>query len=205
MKGKGTHDSLAESMAILISLLEAAGGVTGRSRLQSMVYILQYVIPELSVYKFKFPSSSPKSEDLVMDLSMLVASGLIEEGWKPLLLKEHLSPVFEYSTKESGTRFLQDFECLHKRTLLDKSFEPYVKAIAGSREPDLQRACLQLHRESKVTNLSPQALIKARRTGKKIPQLEKNELGDLLKSLGIDTTKNQMRRKNSKPPIYRSE
>lgn len=180
------HSDLANNMATVISLLDAAGEVRGKKTFQTMVYLLQHINPNLKPYKFRYVPDYPKSEDLSSDLTMLVASGLVNEG-----LSIHgegnqgSAPMLSYSLNRAGKVFLKEFEDLYKVSALHISVKLNMEQIAKCAPPRLRQVCLFVHRHEVETRGVGRRNRLTLKLGKRSKSKDQTKLARLLRDAGI--------------------
>ncbi len=107
--------------ARILSAIDAAGHITGRKKLQKMIFIskkLQYPFHE----RFEFHFYGPYSEELTLKIEELRNLGLIEE----LREKENGYLQYDYSLTDAGREFLTLYE-----NGLDERLELCLKELNG--------------------------------------------------------------------------
>lgn len=97
----GGYELLQEHAKVL-HVLEKAGEVVGRKKLQKMVYIAQKLQYDLN-QRFHFHFYGPYSEELTLEIEELCELGFIEE----VLEDKGNYNVYRYGITEKGKDFLQ--------------------------------------------------------------------------------------------------
>jgi uncharacterized protein len=103
--------------AKVLYLLEQAGEIVGRKKLQKMVYITQKLQYDFN-QKFQFHFYGPYSEELTLEVEELCQFGFLQE----ILEDKGNYNVYRYSITDKGKEFLQ-----------------HVKADVGNLEPILHK------------------------------------------------------------------
>jgi uncharacterized protein YwgA len=170
------QSDLANSMATIISLVDAAGEVRGQKTFQTMVYLLQHVDSSMRRYRFRFVPDYPRSEEFTSDLVMLVASGLVNEtSSNSGDDNKDSGPVLRYSLNRAGRLFLEEFEHMYKMPVLQDSVKRNMEQIAKWNAPRLRRVCRFVRR------------YEIAKTGKKPKSNTKVQLHKFMREAGILT------------------